>query len=159
MTIDKETHEVYVSPEIAKMLGQAGFDWKCTHEYVEYTDGDDHEIRLVDAQTRIDWGGKENEWNKYYPAPTHDVARRWLRKTFNLNIDIESFVGHYQYVCCYMPDKEEAHRAKVENEFIEVFIDDGRKDTYEEAEEAGLLILLAKVLEGGEIPFRCKLNQ
>lgn len=66
--------EVYVSFEVAKLLKEKGFDWKCHSHYwcegekVEYTD------------LPIDF----NNSSYYYSRPTKQMAMRWLREIHHI---------------------------------------------------------------------------
>ena len=67
-------HECYVSLEVAKLLKETGFDWKCKTYY--------------DTSIYLDETIIEEEFRDYnfmngsirFSAPTLDVAQKWLRE-------------------------------------------------------------------------------
>lgn len=95
------THEIYVSLEIAKLLKEAGFDWECSGHWVE-TNKDNKDAllvlpsepclygpNLVDDNLNMymicvkNYNAVEDEigFQFYYSAPTLAVAQKWLRET------------------------------------------------------------------------------
>lgn len=73
-------HECYVSLEIAKLLKEAGFDWKCINRYIKDTD------LLVPCLGEANWNAAEWGMNDYKSAPTLTVAQRWLREVKNVDV-------------------------------------------------------------------------
>lgn len=99
------THESYVSLETAKMLKEAGFDWKIASYYVRYYEGDGNDDSIPTEEFRLHIG--DNTYCTDYnntpltyingilhklSAPTLDVAQRWLREVKNCSIMIDVFV-------------------------------------------------------------------
>jgi len=134
------THESYVSEETAKLLKDAGFDWNTNYCY-----------ELWDEKTFLMSffpDGRNHNSKKYgLSAPTLAVAQRWLRETFKLHVFVEPFIGFFQYICDYIPSKEEAEIANAKNEFIKVFYHMGRANTYEDALEEGIQKCLTMLIE------------
>lgn len=77
-------HEYYVSSEIAKLLKEAGFDWKCRKCYNKGVlfDMEPDEIRTQTPQ--------HSSYDVL--APTLEVAQRWLREIKNCSVIIDVFV-------------------------------------------------------------------
>lgn len=73
-------HECYVSLEIAKLLKDAGFDWKCINRYIKDTD------LLVPCLGEANWNDAEWGMNDYKSAPTLTVAQKWLREVKNVDV-------------------------------------------------------------------------
>ena len=142
-------HEYYVSLEIAKLLKEAGFDWKCEHPYFNGVfDSDSYEPdNFLDTTYQI-------------AAPTLDVAQRWLREVklcfVNVNIDVDDNECEYTIVvepftCKYIiegfpycnnsPGDDYIRNAHGDREYF---------NTYEEAQEAGIKKALEIILEKGE---------
>ena len=76
-------HECYVSLEIAKLLKEAGFDWKCIDFY------DILDLTYYQHNKPINWNG---ETDIICSRPTLDVAQRWLREVKNCYAGVEVFV-------------------------------------------------------------------
>ena len=127
-------HEYYVSSEIAKLLKEAGFDWKCRKCYNKGVlfDIEPDEIRTQTPQ--------HSSYDVL--APTLDVAQRWLRKIKNVVLLVD------------FNNDEDCE----ENERYGVTIYTGKEriielatyPTYEEAQEAGINKALEIILEKGE---------
>ena len=76
-------NEDYVSYEVAKLLKEKGFDWKCDNQVVEK------------IPRRKKKNGMKNECAyvtktncNIYPKPTLYMAQKWLRETKNIHIDV-----------------------------------------------------------------------
>lgn len=145
-------HECYVSLEVAKLLKQAGFDWKCNGVFLS-EDGTQYAFFKSDAAC-------DNNNSKYNPynisAPTLDVAQRWLRevklvsvesqvvKWFNRNQTNECSI-FWKYIITSIDISSE------ETFYSIVDFDNGLEfNTYEEALEAGIKKALEIILEKGE---------
>lgn len=129
-------HECYVSLEVAKLLKEAGFDWKCKNLY----DSQDNYNGITFTPSLKNW----NVSNKLdYSAPTLEVVQRWLREEHYFHIFVE--YDSWNYFCridqcepvCLYKHREWIHNCK---EF----------STYEEAQEAGVKKALELILEKGE---------
>jgi len=76
--INKDIQEDYVSIEIAKLLNQKGFEGEVTKYYLIHEDG------FAELFDKIDeFSLPENTW---IPAPTLNVACKWIRKKYNIHI-------------------------------------------------------------------------
>ena len=132
------THEIYVSLEVAKLLKEAGFDWPTHYSYDLYLYNTEGEKRVIDgfASTLC------NEHDGLASMPTLDVAQRWLREVKAMHI-------------CVKPNEASANCKY----FVTVIVndtkwgnvqDDNRKtimfSTYEEAQEAGIKKCLTLLL-------------
>lgn len=137
-------HEYYVSPEVAKLLKEAGFDWECTMAY---------SIKENSLYGNIGITRDFNHTDYFISAPTLEVAQRWLREVKNIAI----------YVCpSYKPIENEDDRwiMKWEVSAMHYDIEDDQTDlgdieneifdTYESALESGIKKALELVLEKGE---------
>ena len=76
-------HECYVSPEVAKLLEQAGFDWE-EHYPRNFCYVNDN-TELFDKSVLKNYIGEDDV---IYLAPTIEVAQRWLREVKHLDISI-----------------------------------------------------------------------
>jgi len=72
--------EDYVSSEIAKLLEEKGFNEPCLNYYK-----DSKLRRYFREVTNKEWGTSGN-----ISAPTLWVTMKWLRKKYNINIDVFS---------------------------------------------------------------------
>ncbi|MBO7733174.1 MAG: hypothetical protein J6S67_11490 [Methanobrevibacter sp.] len=85
--------EDYISFEIAKLLKEKGFDEPCRTYYQD-------EKFVDDVCTQY------YQWNNKSPfghisAPTHQMVNKWIRKTYNIYIDVillDKEDGDYGYV-------------------------------------------------------------
>lgn len=132
-------HECYVSLEIASLLKEAGFDWKC---YKVYKTDMTENLTLF---TYANKDGYRNTSEFICSAPTLEVAQKWLRevKGVDINILVESISSHKQYLVSIwfnISDKSAYDNAVLDN----------RYNTYEEAQEAGIKKALELILETGE---------
>ena len=118
------THETYVSLETAKLLKQAGFDWECNRFY-DCTNSDC--VRYEE-----------------YPAPTLDVAQRWLREVKGMCLTIQPLFDkvneQFNVVVGFTPF---IHR--MDGEMIIASLDN--EHSYEKAQEAGIKKCLTLILE------------
>jgi len=138
-------HEYYVSLEVVKLLKKAGFDWELNSRWQDWGGKNSHEFIL---KTDLFYTDRPAEYDGFHalPAPTLEVAQRWLREVKAIHI-------------CVKPN-EASSNCKY---FVTVIVndtkwgniqDDNRKtimfDTYEEAQEAGIKKVLEIILEKGE---------
>lgn len=131
-----ELHDVHVSRELALLLKQAGFDWKCREYYYNFTTTG---WSLSFDDNFVNW----NSWSEQYiSAPTLEVAQRWLREEKNLVLLID-------IIPSYCNGKPMGYK------FV-IHVSCGKhiygewKDTYEEAQQAGIKKALELILEKGE---------
>lgn len=132
-------HECYVSPEVAKLLREAGFDWECKEYYYNFTTTG---WSLSFDDNSVNW----NSWGELYiSAPTLDVAQRWLREVKNIDVVVLRAMQWIQFY--YTVEHEENRTSKVDfmslNEDLWWF-------KYEEAQEAGIKKALELILEKGK---------
>ena len=136
----EQNHEYHVSFEVAKLLKEVGFDWKCNGVFLS-EDGTQYAFIKADAAC-------DNNNSKYNPynisAPTLDVAQRWLREVKGIYIEIttienkravtnsDGWTFHYEYgkptFDCDIKDERCEDMCTLYDSF----------DTYEEAQEAGI---------------------
>ena len=130
------SHEYYVDLEVAKLLKQAGFDWRCRKCYNNGVlfDMESDEIRTLAPQ--------HSSYDVL--APTLDIAQRWLREVKGIYIEIttienkravtnsDGWTFHYEYdkptFDCDIKDERCENMCTLYDSF----------DTYEEAQEAGI---------------------
>ena len=120
-------HEYYVSLEVGKLLKEAGFDWE-TKNWWDY-------CKPIDEWSLRNYPEAPVNWNsKYYnydcSAPTLDVAQRWLREEKDLILLIDITPSYCNGKL--MGYKFVIHVSCGNHIFGEW------KDTYEEAQEAGI---------------------
>lgn len=144
------THESYVSLETAKMLKEAGFDWRCTHYYtMGYNNIHQPNNGYIAAakEFRQLFRNHNNSKLPIYSAPTTDVAQRWLREEKNINIEVKILSitsGQLMwYAKIYYLQKHGGIYDQVE--FIQHT--EISYDSYEEALEAGIQKCLTILLE------------
>lgn len=133
-------HEYYVSREVAKLLKEAGFDWKV------------NTCRYNSSPDKVSSNGTlASNFNGYafqhiaISAPTLDVAQRWLREVKNIDVVVSRAMQWKQFY--YTITHEENRTSKIDfmslNEDLWWF-------KYEEALEAGIQKALELILEKGE---------
>ena len=132
-------HEYYVSNEVAKLLKEAGFDWE-TKNWWDY-------CKPIDEWSLRNYPEAPVNWNsKYYnydcSAPTLDVAQRWLREEKNLILLIDVTPS-------YCNGKPMGYKFVIHVSCGNHILGEW-KDTYEEAQEAGIKKALGIILEKGE---------
>lgn len=79
-----DTHETYISLEVAKLLKEAGFDWEIDSLYQVYPE-EPVRFELV-RELQFNWNINSN----VISAPTLAVAHKWLREVKGINIQIQS---------------------------------------------------------------------
>lgn len=127
----EKDYEYYVSLEIAKLLKDAGFDWKCINRYIKDTD------LLVPCLGESNWNAAEWGMNDYKSAPTLTVVQRWLREVKNVDVFAYRNEPKNKFESIVSFDKEWSTTGMCIN-------------TYEEALEAGIKKALEIILEKGE---------
>ena len=114
--------ETYVSFETAKLLKEKGFG-ECSTSYIS-EDGDIFPTPLVKRK-------------EHYPAPTQQMAMRWLREVHNLHVDVDPSEGNWNPTILEL----ENWSSVVEDETgLSIY------DSYEEAVEAALKYCLEHYL-------------
>lgn len=79
----EQNHECYVSLEVAKLLKEAGFDWKCNGTFIS-ENGIQYAFIKMDAACDSN-NSKYNPYN--ISAPTLDVVQRWLREVKGIYVE------------------------------------------------------------------------
>ena len=128
---NEEIIEQYCNFEISKKLREKGFNISCTTGY--NGDGD-----FIYDDTYHNW----NDEGNYYTAPTHQMAKEWLRKNYEIFVEIRVIEhqtvfmsGNYYYFRVYKDRKHVSHI--VPNKY---YVGPN------EAEEAGLLFALENLI-------------
>ena len=124
------THETYVSLEVAKLLKDAGFDWECCYCY-------DAETKDFLNDNEGEFNFNEGDDNDFYSAPTLTIAQRWLREVKDMFISTLYTVEGWKAVATYPKPLPE----KIYAEFVFC------RDSYEQALEAGINKCLTILLE------------
>ena len=126
--------EDYVSFEIAKLLKEKGFDEPCKVWYSEYTSQFGGE-----KYTRIEFDD-HNRFKKDYKflfhTPTHQMAVKWLRKIYGIDIVIEisdPSVKDRKYYCVIWNKNNDSY-------ILDLF------SSYEECVEAALKYCLENLI-------------
>ena len=137
-------HEYYISLEVAQLLKQAGFDWRCRKCYNNGVlfDMESDEIREQCPQ--------HSSYDVL--APTLDVAQRWLRKVKSIEAVPWRWPTKVLFVSGYKPWSYRIITYKdLENVDIDDFNASGEDyfKTFEEAQEAGIKKALEIILEKG----------
>ena len=143
-------HEHYVSLEVAKLLKEAGFDWKCNLYFSELNVS--KEAGILDATTNKIYGVFDstipyigNLTENDILRPTLDVAQRWLREVKDIDIYIFPTTNNKRG-CVYEWGIKTFGRAL----WVEGQPYTNQYETYEEAQEAGIKKALEIILEKGE---------
>ena len=116
--------ETYCSFEVAKLLKEKGFDTRCCAGYTSYGK---FYISLIQQYN------KDNLLDCI--APTHQIAMKWLREIYGIDIVIEisdPSVNDRKYYCVIWDKNNDSH-------ILELF------DYYEDAVEAALKYCLKNI--------------
>ena len=133
--METANHEYYVSVEVAKLLKEAGFNWKCKYAYIT---------------TPADYmpTGEEGIFTEYFEnvnllisAPTFEVAQRWLRVVKGIHLYVRPILDENKYVVTVVVDDLTWGQVNDNNGTSKRF------NTYEEAQEAGIKKALKMILE------------
>lgn len=127
VTID---HECYVDMEVAKLLKEAGFDWKCKYAYIITPAGD---MPTGEDGTPIE---SEIDTNWLAQSPTLDTAQKWMREVKGIEVNV---------ICVYINHIKKYRYTAFINEYKHEIIDEGFS-TYEEAQDAGIKNALEMIL-------------
>lgn len=149
--MEKLNHEYYVSLEVAKLLKEAGFEWKCRKIYYCYHEDNDTwelEDNYKNHQSIL-------ELDYCLLAPTLEFAQRWLREINGQLIYLVPAVYDYEEEriknedykwICWNLDTTNFTELNLHPVFATKSY-----DTYEEALEAGVKKALEIILEKGKI--------
>ena len=143
-------HEYYVSLEVAKLLKEAGFDWKCMCYYTlinpKVHTPNNGVIAFMKKYEELFKNHNETKLLPIYSAPTLDVAQRWLREVKDIYTmvfkDFATINGWHYFVV-----KKEDWESGNESNFYQ---QESNHHTYEEAQETGIKKALEIILEKGE---------
>ena len=145
--IEIANHEHYVSLEVAKLLKEAGFDWKCNLYFSELNVS--KEAGIFDATTNKIYGvfdstisGIGNPTEDDILRPTLDIAQRWLREVKDIDVYIFPTTNNKRR-CVY----EWGIKTFGRTLWVEGQPDTTQYDTYEETQEAGIKKALEIILE------------
>lgn len=119
--------EAYVTVEIAQLLKEQGFEWKCNRYY----DGEE----VIFTATPDNW----NDDAKMLSIPTHQMACAWLREEYHIFIEIGTSIdlnGDYHFGYAIL-DKECKYIWKGYTDF---------NFNYEDAVEAALKYVLENLI-------------
>ena len=126
-----EWHEIYVSLETAKLLKQAGFDWKVQTCY-------DLKEGYSDTSTTCNW----NAYDDYASRPPLSMAQTWIREVKNVDVTVSRAMAWNQFY--YTIEHEENRTAKID---VMSLNDDLWWFKYEDALEAGIKKYLTDLLK------------
>ena len=134
-------HECYVSLEVAKLLKEAGFDWKCRGIYVLDSENDPEYVFSTANFTNT---LKEIEGYIRLSAPNLEIAQRWLRVVKQIHLYVRPILDEHKYVVTVVVDDLTWGQVNDNNGTSKRF------NTYEEAQEAGIKKALEIILDKGE---------
>ena len=134
-------HEYYISLEVAKLLKEAGFDWKCRGIYVLDSENDPEYIFSTANFTNT---SKEIEGYIRLSAPTLEIAQRWLRVVKQIHLYVRPILDEHKYVVTVVVDDLTWGQVNDNNGTSKRF------NTYEEAQEMGIKKAIEIILEKGE---------
>ena len=163
--METEMHEYHVSLEVAKLLKQAGFDWKTFSHWTESDinnpdfkfSGLSNKPILYDGYTPIDEEacvGRKKDWNNYnnecpliyhYSAPTLDIVQRWLREVKGYHISVFPETTYKEGIMYNFSIYKEDYDFNANHIYTGQTV-----KTYEEAQEAGIKKALEIILKEGE---------
>lgn len=117
--------EDYVSFETAKLLKEKGFNDELCHMWYNIRKDVGYYLSSVGVKNHL-------------PAPTHQMAMKWLRKTHNINTDIVPIwnQNRFEYQVFIVTPENAKH----------CYIDDKLYLVYEEAVEAALKYSLKNLI-------------
>ena len=137
-----ETHETYVSLEVAKLLKQAGFNWEVYRCYETLP-----EKKKIFGLHLIPYQGKARK--DVLPAPSLAVAQKWLRGVKNISVEVNhGYEFDYNNSTSTPTLFWKFEAGNIEFDADEFFDDDyANFKTYEEALEAGIKKCLTFLLK------------
>jgi hypothetical protein len=116
--------EDYCSFEVARLLKEKGFD-EVVHAYHNIFD-----------KVNLDFKVSGEAPHLQIPCPTHQMAMKWLRETYRIDIVIEisdPSVNDRKYYCMILDGNNKSY-------ILDLF------DTYEESVEAALIYCLENLI-------------
>lgn len=128
-------HEYYVSLEVAKLLKQAGFDWK-----VRYMYRNNNPILCICTEAPYRNIPKPNKCPMYwqYAAPSLDVAQRWFMEVKKMCIVVFPVENRFTFIIVKSGENFN------QDDYILEY------NTSEEAQEEGIKRAVELILEKGE---------
>lgn len=123
--------EAYVSPEVAKLLREKGFN---VPVWTRYEDEENKEVIFGD---RYDWN---NSPVGQISAPTQQMAMRWLRKVHGIFIAINNDDLDFNWQCYDLIHRDDALDPRILSGSYAGY------KTYEDAVEAALKYTLEKLI-------------
>ena len=139
-------HEYYVSLEVAKLLAEVGFDWKCK----TYYDTSLYRDEIIIEDELRDYNFMNG--SIIFSAPTLDVAQKWLREVKGIEFDLcWHMTLDNQYKYAYAIKIKSIWKGLDKGKEIEVPSMDCLEaetcfNTFEEAQEAGIKKALEFIL-------------
>lgn len=137
-----DEHEVYVKRETAYLLKKAGFNWMVPQGYLS-------------SSGLLTSGHFSNNSDYGVAAPTLDVAQKWLREVKNISVETERYetpnpVARELFETVYEKtvEKSFAYAVNVIDSNNESIYDGLYFDTYEEAQESGIINALNELING-----------
>ena len=130
-------HEYYISLEVAKLLKEVGFDWKCRGIYVLDSENDPEYVFSTANFTNT---LKEIEGYIRLSSPTLDIAQRWLRVVKGIHLYVRPILDEHKYVVTVVVDDLTWGQVNDNNGTSKRF------NTYEESQEAGIKKALEIIL-------------
>ena len=134
------THETYVSLEVAKLLKEAGFDWYVEQWYEVLKNGQEMYAEGMTYNMNCGLYGES-----VYSMPTLSIAQRWLREIENIDVYIFP-TTNTKRECVYQVGIKTFGREM----WIPGQPSDAKYYTYEEAQEEGIKKALELILEKDE---------
>lgn len=140
-------NEYYASFEIAKLLKEMGFNWKCRCYYeMSGKLRGKNSGNFIDYNSPLIWQNNGNDDTQLYSAPALDVVQRWLREVKGIHICVKADAAstNCKYFVTVIISDTKWGNVQDENKKTILFI------TYEKAQEAGIKKALEIILEKGE---------
>lgn len=135
-------HEVYIKRETADLLKTAGYNWTTPQGYLS-------------SSGLLTSGYFSNNSDYGIAAPTLEVAQRWLREVKNISVEIERYETPnplarelFEVVYEKTVEKSFAYTVNVIDANNESIYDSLYFDTYEEAQENGIINALKELING-----------
>lgn len=148
----KQITEDYVSYETAKLLKEKGFKQDCDYatswyaaEYYkssvqgEWFEGEHQIIEDIDDKCTISY---LSDKGVFIPAPTHQMALKWLREVQNIHIEIYRTACGYLYIISNIPYGTDLYNPEYGGDDE----NSGQWTTYEKAVEAAIKYTLENLI-------------
>lgn len=76
-----------VSRELAVLLKEKGFDWKCNHYICRLDSLSLDAVSLRTSVEYVNWN-ENNGYDDFVSIPTQSLAQRWFREVCNISIEV-----------------------------------------------------------------------